>query len=117
MTACFDCGAEVSPEDRFCGNCGIALQAGGRPAAAEGEAAPSPSPDLLADERARSSSSVAAAQDEESAGANTNANASAEQYSEELQPTIIESSPGGQATAAARAHEPVEDAPSVSSLA
>src|ERR1700752_4877085 len=39
MASCYDCGAQVADEDRFCGNCGIALRPGG--AAAQGEGASS----------------------------------------------------------------------------
>ncbi|HWS88955.1 MAG TPA: protein kinase [Pyrinomonadaceae bacterium] len=90
MSSCFDCGAPVAPEDRFCGNCGLALQPvpGG-----EGRAAPSH--DLLAQEP----------------------EAPARGGLDELQPTIIEASHGGQAVAPARESEPAEatDAPEPSS--
>ncbi len=81
-SSCFDCGSPVAPEDRFCGNCGLALQ---QPAPrAEGEAAPSN--DLLTPEP----------------------DAPAQAVADELQPTIIEMpSHGGQAAAAvAPAAEP-----------
>ncbi|HEX8290364.1 MAG TPA: protein kinase [Pyrinomonadaceae bacterium] len=84
MSSCFDCGSPVAPEDRFCGNCGLALQpaprAGGEPASApSAQLAPAPS------------------------------NPQPRGYGDELQPTIIEPSHGGQAAAAARASEPVEE--------
>ena len=41
MSSCFDCGSPVTPEDRFCGNCGLALQPAPR---AEGGAARSSTP-------------------------------------------------------------------------
>ena len=82
MSSCFNCDSPVAPEDRFCGNCGLALQppaprAGdeGRAASASGQFAPDP-----------------------------------QGYAEDLQPTLIEPSHGGQAAAAARASEPVEPA-------
>ena len=28
MSSCLDCGSPVAPEDRFCGNCGLALRPG-----------------------------------------------------------------------------------------
>src|SRR3954469_20252757 len=40
MSSCFNCETPVSTEDRFCGNCGIALQAAGGGAQAH-ESAPS----------------------------------------------------------------------------
>ena len=30
MSSCFDCGSPVTPEDRFCGNCGLAIERGER---------------------------------------------------------------------------------------
>src|SRR5947209_4101502 len=116
MASCFDCGSEVAPEDRFCGNCGIALQPGG---AAEGEAAPAPSSASFAGESSspalQASQSGDAQRHDETGGqreqtpaAQQEQTSDAQDYSEELQPTLIESSHGGgQATAAARAHEPV----------
>jgi serine/threonine-protein kinase len=104
-TSCFDCGSPVAPEDRFCGNCGIALGAA-RPAAAEGEGAhdsaagePSPPPE---------ESDGAVARD---AGVEAAEPAPSEQdESEQFQPTLIEAARGGgQAAAAARAHEPAEE--------
>jgi serine/threonine-protein kinase len=101
---CFDCGSPVDPEDRFCGNCGIAL--GAKAHAASGEAASESGPDLI--ETASPSGSGAfeqGASGEESAPA-----PSAQQESEQFQPTLIESAHGGgQAAAAARAHEPVQE--------
>src|SRR5215208_2838798 len=83
MSSCFDCGSPVTPEDRFCGNCGLALQPA--PGAAGG-AAPAPS------------SEPAALPEPEPGGYGD----------EQFQPTIIEPSHGGQAAAAARASEPAE---------
>src|SRR5947209_4950126 len=107
MSSCFDCGSEVAPKDRFCGNGGIALQPGG---AAEGEGARASSSASLAGEP--SSPSLQAAQSgdgqrQDEPGGPHEQTPGAQDYSEELQPTLIESSHGGgQATAAARAHEP-----------
>src|SRR5215207_1336032 len=108
MSSCFDCGSPVTPEDRFCGNCGLALQPAPR-AGAEGGAAPSSSSAPLAQEGgAEGTSEPAAAAEPEPRG-----------YGDELQATIIEPSRGGQAAAAARASEPVEpaDAPEPSAPA
>ena len=46
MSSCFDCGSPVTPEDRFCGNCGLALQPAPR---AAGEAAPTPPAPLMSE--------------------------------------------------------------------
>ncbi len=93
MSSCFDCGSPVTPEDRFCGNCGLALQ----PAAgAEGRAASSSSSALLAQEGG--AGEPAETREPESSGYGD----------EQFQPTIIEPSRGGQAAAAARASAPVE---------
>jgi tRNA A-37 threonylcarbamoyl transferase component Bud32 len=104
MSSCFDCGSPVTPEDRFCGNCGIALQTPPRPGAA-GEGGGASSPDLLA------SGPEAPAPSGATTGP-TDANAPGQprpsDYSEELQPTIIESSHGGTAAAPARSDEPAE---------
>src|SRR5438067_1534457 len=114
MSSCFDCGSEVAPEDRFCGNCGIALQPGG---AAEGAHAPSSasfagessSPALQASQSGDAQRhGETGGQREQTTAAQQEQTSDAQDYSEELQPTLIESSHGGgQATAAARAHEPV----------
>jgi tRNA A-37 threonylcarbamoyl transferase component Bud32 len=97
MSSCFDCGSPVAPEDRFCGNCGLALQPAPR---AEGGAASSST--QLAQGGGAGQSAEAPAPEPEPRG-----------YGDELQPTIIESAHGGQAAAAARASEPAEppDAP------
>ena len=96
MPTCFDCGASVDPEDRFCGNCGIALGARGPAAAGEGTPGPDPAaaePSPLP-EAGGPSKSVPLEQDD----------------SEQFQATLIEfAQGGGQAAAAARAHEPVEE--------
>ncbi len=103
MSSCFNCETPISTEDRFCGNCGIALktQGGGAAGANAHEGAASSNDADLLDAGASVSSGS-----EQQAGAEV----SQEEYSAELQPTIIESSVGGggSATAAARAHEPVE---------
>ncbi|MBV9923577.1 MAG: protein kinase [Acidobacteria bacterium] len=85
-SSCFDCGTPVAPEDRFCGNCGLALQPAPRPGAEGGAASSSqelPKPE---------------------------ADAAGQSAADELQPTIIEpSSYRGQAAAAvAPAAEPSE---------
>jgi tRNA A-37 threonylcarbamoyl transferase component Bud32 len=121
MVSCSDCGAQVADEDRFCGNCGIALQPGVRPA--QGEVAPSsaspsgepsknPSQELSSSSRAERPGEPDEAKQ---AGAHDDSVNAAEDYSAELQPTLIESSHGGHATAAARAHEPSAPAESSSS--
>jgi serine/threonine-protein kinase len=108
MSSCFNCETPISAEDRFCGNCGIALktQGGGAAGASAHEGAPTPNDADLLDAGASASSGA-----EQQAGADV----SQGEYSAELQPTIIESSlgggGGGSATAAARAHEPVEATP------
>src|SRR4051794_19259728 len=88
MSSCFNCETPVSPQDRFCGNCGIALQSPGGGARAQvSEGVPSSNNADLLDAGDSSSPSG------------------------ELQPTLIESSFGGSvggAAAAARAHEPVQ---------
>jgi serine/threonine-protein kinase len=104
MSSCFDCGSPVAPEDRFCGNCGLALQPAPR-AGAEGGAASSSLP------LTREPGAFA-----ESGGAAEPAEPEQRAYGDELQSTIIESSHGGQAAAAARASEP-SDAPESSSPA
>src|SRR5205085_8595099 len=98
MSSCFDCGSEVAPEDRFCGNCGIALQPGGvSAAAAEGEGAPAPSSASLAGEPSSSSRAAQSgdAQRQDEAGGRQEQTPDAQDYSEELEPTLIESSRGG----------------------
>ena len=89
MSACYDCGAPVAPEDRFCGNCGLALQPAGGPGA-EGGGAPA---ELLSDSAEQ--------------GVNTGPT-DAQEPADDLQPTIIEASHDGSAAAAARAPEPSE---------
>ncbi|HEY0174422.1 MAG TPA: protein kinase [Pyrinomonadaceae bacterium] len=100
MSSCFDCDAPVAPEDRFCGNCGLALQPAPRPvAAAEGGGAPAP----------------ASASEPFEQGANAgpaDAPADAREPADDMQPTIIEASHGGSAAAPARAHEPAAPAAS-----
>src|SRR5215207_1687810 len=107
MSSCFDCSAPVAPEDRFCGNCGLALEPAPR---AAGEAAPAPSAPLTSEPGASEHGGTG-----EAAGPEAS-NPQPRGFSDELQPTIIESSHGGQAAAAARASEPVEetDAPEAS---
>ena len=99
MSSCFDCGSPVTPEDRFCGNCGLALQPaphkGAEGGAASSSAPLTREPDVLAQESGASEPSESAEPEPR-------------EYGDELQPTIIESSHGGQAAAAARASEPAE---------
>src|SRR5918998_585643 len=104
MSSCYDCGAPVAPEDRFCGNCGLALQPAGRPGA-EGGGAPAHSAELLSDpsEQGAGTGPTDAPSDETQPGRE-----SAQEPAEDLQPTIIEASRGGSAAAAARAPEPSE---------
>jgi serine/threonine-protein kinase len=88
MSSCYDCGTPVAPEDRFCGNCGLALQPAGRPAA-EG----------------------AGVADADASGASgphitTNPEDAREPVADDLQPTLIEPSHAGSAAAPARAPEP-----------
>lgn len=117
MSSCFNCETPVSTEDRFCGNCGIALKASG------GEAGASSSNDADLLDAGASSSGESARIDETGGESSSQPDAGALQgdYSAELQPTIIESSVGGSAAAAARAHEPVraesEERPASQNLA
>jgi serine/threonine-protein kinase len=119
MPSCFNCETPVAPEDRFCGNCGIALQgAGGGAAGAQAdEGSPSSNNADLLDAGGSSSSSALRPTGDHSARlietdgetpSQSDASGTQDDYSAELQPTIIESSfgGGGGATAAARAHEP-----------
>ena len=110
MITCLNCGADNAPEDRFCGNCGLAVQTDSRGAVAEARAgAPVFNPPR--------EDSTSLAQDDEteepasgetsgivSGGHGLDKQGSGEQaVSEEFQPTIIESSHGGQSAAAAAA--------------
>src|SRR5215204_4123615 len=91
MSSCFDCGSPVTPVDRFCGNCGLALQ----PAPGGAGGAASSSAPLA---QAGGAGEPAETREPESSGYGD----------EQFQPTIIEPAHGGQAAAAARASEPVE---------
>jgi serine/threonine protein kinase len=115
MSSCFDCGSPVTAEDRFCGNCGLALQAPNRSGggtAAEGAGTP---PHASATGGTPDSSQAGGEAGQSQAGAQPDAEA----YSEELQPTIIETSqaaaPASQAAAPARAPESVAEPAGVSS--
>ncbi|MET0646849.1 MAG: protein kinase [Pyrinomonadaceae bacterium] len=101
MSSCFDCGSPVTPEDRFCGNCGLALQPapGAEGGAASSSAPLTREPDVSAQEVGADEPFGSAASEPEPRG-----------YGDELQATIIEPAHGGQAAAAARASEPA-DAP------
>jgi serine/threonine-protein kinase len=94
----------VAPEDRFCGNCGLALQPSGRPGA-EGGGAPAPSVELLSDSAEQGADTGPT---DEPGAAPLPIQASAQEPADDLQPTIIEASHGGSAAAAARAPEPSE---------
>lgn len=102
MSSCFNCETPVSAEDRFCGNCGIALKSPGG-----ASVAPSSNDADLIDASAASPSSGAGQQTGGESSSQPGAGALQDDYSAELQPTLIESSTGGSAAAAARAHEPV----------
>src|SRR5215207_4000286 len=95
MSSCFDCSSPMAPEDRFCGNCGLALEPAPR---AAGEAAPTPPAPLMGEHGGTGEAAEPEASNPPPRG-----------FSDELQPTIIESSHGGQAAAAARASEPAEE--------
>ena len=101
MSSCFDCGTPVAPVDRFCGNCGLALQPapGAEGGAASSSAALTREPEASAQEVGAGEPFDPAAREPEPRG-----------YGDDLQPTIIEPSHGGQAAAAARASEPTEPA-------
>jgi eukaryotic-like serine/threonine-protein kinase len=114
MSSCFNCSAPIATEDRFCGNCGIAVEPVSRPSGAVapgGEAAPvraSGEPAAPFDEGAASpdgQNSTGAQSPASEQGAQV-----ARESSEQFQPTIIEPSHGGQAAAPAPAHEPSEPA-------
>jgi len=92
MSSCFDCGSPVAPVDRFCGNCGLALQPA--PGAGGGAASSSAPPEQGGSEGA--------------AGPAPPEPGPRGYGDEQFQPTIIESSHGGQAAAPARASEPSE---------
>ncbi|MDT7777585.1 MAG: hypothetical protein QOC99_97 [Acidobacteriota bacterium] len=95
----------MTPEDRFCGNCGLALQSPNRPGvAAEGTGAP---PQASATEESHASSQSGAGGAAQSGpGAHEDAQTSAVDYSEELQPTIIETSHASSASYASQAAAP-----------
>jgi serine/threonine-protein kinase len=117
MASCFDCGAQVADGDRFCGNCGIALQRADSPAQGEGvSASPAGDPPQYSSQGLSSSHSEQSNEPAEAKqpGAHEDPADAAGEYSAELQPTIIESAHGGHAAAAARAHEPAPPAESSS---
>ncbi|MDT5296227.1 MAG: hypothetical protein QOJ76_3107 [Acidobacteriota bacterium] len=118
MSSCYDCNSPVTPEDRFCGNCGLALQ----PAKGPGGAAEGGGAHAHASATGASSPSVGAAEPSEAGQAEPNAQADGQDYNAELQPTIIESShasaqanQAGHAAAPARAPESAEPAAGASS--
>ena len=113
MSSCFNCETPVAPEDRFCGNCGIALNSVGGAAASpssnDADLLDAGSSSLSAAGRQTGGQSARIGEPDETGGesaSQTGAGASQDDYSAELQPTIIESAAGGSAAAAARAHEP-----------
>jgi tRNA A-37 threonylcarbamoyl transferase component Bud32 len=124
MSPCFNCESPVSNEDRFCGNCGIALQpAGGAAGAHAHEDAPSSrdAGPLDVSEPSASHGALRKTGDysaqlspnggEAEPSAQSSEAGSQDEYNAELQPTLIESSLGGGGTATARAHEPVQATP------
>ena len=113
MSSCFDCGSPVTPDDRFCGNCGMALQSANRPGgggAAEGMGAP-PHASATSDPLASSQPSGATGQQERDAQQPGPA-----AFNDELQATIIETSHagqessqhGGQESSQHAGHEPLQ---------
>src|SRR5687767_15913302 len=94
MSSCFDCGAPVAPEDRFCGNCGLAL----RPAPSAGGSAA-----LAHDSSAGESAPVSEPSDAAGRADASAPEAPEGEPEEDLQPTLIESAHVGQAAAAAAA--------------
>jgi serine/threonine-protein kinase len=104
MSSCFDCGSPVTPEDRFCGNCGLALPTAARPAAgAGGEGTPAPA--------AAWGAASGSAEPGATTGPTDEPEPPAQNPSVDLQPTLIEASHGGgQAAAPARAPEPPDPA-------
>ncbi len=104
--SCLNCNAQVAPEDRFCGNCGLALTPPNRRESAEGALAPPE--ELLAVD----SSEPTADPSEESgaSGPEEEEEEGGEPYSEQLQPTLIDGA--GPRAAVAPAREPaVETTP------
>jgi eukaryotic-like serine/threonine-protein kinase len=109
MPTCFDCGAAVDPEDRFCGNCGIALGARPPGAAGAGDGARGSGPIAVESSPLPEAAGVGASE-QSAAGERSESAASEHDDSEQFQATLIESPQGGgQAAAAARAHEPAEE--------
>ena len=118
MPTCPHCGAENAPEDRFCGNCGLAVQT----AESRGAVAAARSGALGGGGDAPQSSgdSAALAREDETeepslSEATANVSADGQGASEEFQPTIIEShggqqpapsSAGGAAAATATSPDP-----------
>jgi serine/threonine-protein kinase len=102
MSSCFDCGSPVTPEDRFCGNCGIALQPAPRPGA-EAVGGAAPSPNLIASEPQDSSAQGSTTGP---TGSNAPESPRTPDYGDALQATIIEPSHGGAAAAPAREESP-----------
>jgi serine/threonine-protein kinase len=119
MSSCFNCGASVAAEDRFCGNCGIAVEPARRPSGA-GAHVGGTAPVRASDEFSASfDESNASSSEQHSTGEQSplsEQDAPAAQDDVELfQPTIIEPSHGAQAAAPAPAQEPAEPASVASS--
>jgi eukaryotic-like serine/threonine-protein kinase len=105
MPTCFDCGSPVDPEDRFCGNCGIAL--GSARPAAEGDGARGSGP---VESAPPAEAGGGASEQSAAAGGQSESTPPGQDDSQQFQATLIEfAQGGGQAAAAARAHEPAEE--------
>lgn len=103
MSSCFNCGASVATEDRFCGNCGMVVEKASLPpdtSAPGGEAAP-----FAASDDPSAPFDAASAEQHSTGGEGA---PETEDKGELFQPTIIEPSHGGRAAAPAPAHEPTE---------
>ncbi len=96
MLTCPNCGAENAPEDRFCGNCGLAVPTAEGHSAVAAARAGAPGGD--APQQSPGDSSAIAHEDEteEPSGGDTSAVGAPEEEgtSEEFQPTLIESHGG-----------------------
>ncbi|MDT7809311.1 MAG: hypothetical protein QOJ70_3124 [Acidobacteriota bacterium] len=100
MSSCFDCGSPVTSDDRFCGNCGLALRPAAHPdPSSQGKAASSSASASGASDAALQKGSETGPTEPKEKGTQS------QDYGDDLQPTIIESSHGGQAVAPARAAE------------
>ncbi|HYH85672.1 MAG TPA: protein kinase, partial [Pyrinomonadaceae bacterium] len=113
MSSCFNCGATVATEDRFCGNCGIAVEPVSRPPGAHSHGG-EPAPVRASGEPSNSLDEGGAAAEQHTTGVQSPASIqdapAARESSDNFQPTIIEPSRGGQSAAPAPAQEPSEPA-------